>query len=221
MTEYEFEPIPGLPGHLPPGELLVWQGMPRWQTLARSAFHVRALAVYFGVLIAWRVVASAADGQSVAAAVTGSLWLLPAAAAALGLLCLLAWLIARSTIYSVTNRRIVMRFGVAVPMMINLPFKVVESASLRTNRDGTGDITVSLMGDDRIAYLHLWPHVRPWRLKRTQPALRSVADAEEVAAIVARVLAASVAEQAPVAAASPLPTPSRELAQPRLVAKAA
>ena len=39
--EYEIEPIPGLPGNLPPGESILWQGSPDWQAFARSVFHTR------------------------------------------------------------------------------------------------------------------------------------------------------------------------------------
>ena len=41
MTEYEAEPIRGLPGLLPKGEHIVWQGAPQWQALSRRAFHTR------------------------------------------------------------------------------------------------------------------------------------------------------------------------------------
>ena len=53
MTEYEVEPIPGLPGLLPPGEQILWQGSPDGRALARSAFHVRIVAGYFAILSAW------------------------------------------------------------------------------------------------------------------------------------------------------------------------
>ena len=32
--DYEFEPVPGLPEELPPGEMLLWQGAPDWKTIA-------------------------------------------------------------------------------------------------------------------------------------------------------------------------------------------
>ena len=34
----------------------------------------------------------------------------------------------------------------------------------------------------------MWPHVRPWHLANPQPMLRGVADAQKVAAILARAL---------------------------------
>ena len=39
MSEFDTEPVPGLPEQLPEGERLRWQGAPKWAALA-----VRALA---------------------------------------------------------------------------------------------------------------------------------------------------------------------------------
>ena len=58
------------------------------------------------------------------------------------------------------------QFGVALPMTLNIPFRVIGAAALRAYADGTGDIPVALTGGDRIAYLLLWPHARPWRAAR-------------------------------------------------------
>ena len=40
----------GLPGPLPKGERLLWQGRPALVSLARRAFHVDLVALYFGGL---------------------------------------------------------------------------------------------------------------------------------------------------------------------------
>jgi hypothetical protein len=186
----------GLPAPLPPGERLLWQGAPRWGALARRAFHVRKLAIYCAVLLAWRVVADLSDGQSPASAALGALWLTPLVLGAVGIPALLAWLFSRTTVYTITSRRVVLRSGVALPMTLNIPFRLVGSAALKTYRDGTGDIPLALAGPDRIGYLHLWPNVRPWRVARAEPMLRAVPDAARVAGILAQALAAA-AEPAP------------------------
>ena len=191
----------GLPAPLPPGERLLWQGAPRWGALARRAFHVRKLAFYCAALLAWRVVADISDGQAPASAALGALWLTPLVLGAVGIPALLAWLFSRTTVYTITSRRVVLRSGVALPMTLNIPFRLIESAALRTFRDGTGDIPLALAGPDRIGYLHLWPSVRPWRVARTEPMLRAVPDAARVAEILARALAA---------AAEPVPTPAEQ-----------
>ena len=82
---------------------------------------------------------------------------------------------------SVTSRRIVMKLGIALPVFFNLPFSKIASASLRVYADGSGDIPVALGEGQRIAYLHLWPHARPFRIAHPEPAMRSVPDAQAVA----------------------------------------
>lgn len=179
----------GLPEALPAGERILWQGAPRWQTLALRALHARKLAIYFGILLVWRGATALHDGRTPAEAATAVLWLLPLAAAALGLVLLLAWLSARTTVYTITDRRVVMRIGIVLGISLNLPHGRIASAALRTHADGTGDIPLQLKGDDRIAYVHLWPHARPWRFARTEPMLRAIPDAGAVAKILSRALA--------------------------------
>lgn len=191
MSEHEFEPVRGLPETLPPGERLLWQGSPRWQSLAVSAFHARKVGLYFLALIALDAGASFAAGRPAGAVAASAAGLVVLALAAVGLLALLAWLTARSTVYSITTRRLVLRFGVALPMSINLPFSVIESASVRTHRDGSSDLPLVLMPGSRIGYLITWPHVRPWQFARPQPMLRAVPDGERVAALLGAGLAAS------------------------------
>ena len=81
----------------------------------------------------------------------------------IGVLALMAWLNARASLYTLTNRRVVMRIGVAIPVSFNLPFKRLAEANLRLHADGTADIALTLSHPDRIAWLHLWPHARPFR----------------------------------------------------------
>ncbi len=191
MSEVEVEPVRGLPERLPPGERILWQGSPDVRSLARRAFHVRKLAVYFAVLLGWRVASGFIAGKSLVAVAVSSIWFVPLALAAVGLPALLAWLYARTTVYTITNRRVVIRFGVALPMSLNLPFRIVAAAGLRTYADGTGDIPLTLRGPDRIAYLHLWPNARPWRINQPEPMLRGVAQAAQVAETLAGALAAT------------------------------
>jgi hypothetical protein len=209
IGEHDDEPVRGLPEPLPPGERILWQGSPRWQALARDAFHVRKLAAYFGVILVLRGIVSWSDGRSVFDAVVAALWLLPLALLALGLLAVLAWLSARTTVYTITNRRVAMRIGIVLTMCLNLPFRAIAGAGLRTDRDGTGDIPLALSGHDHLAYLHLWPHVRPWRFAHPEPMLRGIPDAARTGRTLAAALAAAVGGTAwATAGASALPPAS-------------
>jgi len=200
VSEFDIEPVPGLPEQLPEGELLRWQGAPKWGALAVRALHVRTVAIYFGGLIALRVGYMLFTGESAKVVVLSGLWLVLLCLAAILILTLTAYALARSTIYSITDRRVVIRFGVALPMAVNIPFKAVQSAGLRRYPDGVGDIPMVLGDGHRVSYLILWPNVRPWRIFDAQPMLRCVPDVDRVAEILADALRAATEGEQPAAA---------------------
>jgi hypothetical protein len=185
MSEHDFEPIRGLPADLPEGETLLWQGAPDWKVLAREAFHIRAVGAYFAVMIVWRILGALVAGQTAPAALTTAIEVAPLAVAGLGLLAFLAWLNSRTTVYSITNKRVVLRFGAALTKAINIPFTVVDGAALKSLPHGAGDLALTLKAPNKIAFLQLWPHARPWRLTAPEPTLRAIADVHGVAEILA------------------------------------
>lgn len=191
MSEYANEPIRGLPGLLPPGEHIVWQGTPAWRSLGRKAMHTRLVGGYFAVLVAWSLLNVATGHRTLASALPGIEITLGVGAAAFSLLTLLGWLSARATVYTITNKRIVMRFGIALPKCVNLPFSQIASVGLEVHGDGTGDLPLSVK-ETRLGFIHLWPHVRPWRVGKPEPMLRSLADPRGVARTLADALAAAV-----------------------------
>ena len=185
MREYEYEPINGLPENLPEGESIVWQGAPRWTALANRVFQVRTLALYFAALIGIHVVYKLMDGASSSHVWGGVSWQLTLATVSLGLLSGAAWLYARSTVYTLTNKRLVLRSGVATPMMVNLPLEKLESAGLRLCSDGTGDMLFTPTSDTKLYYMLLWPHVRLLGFRKIQQLFRGIPDAQNVARLLA------------------------------------
>ena len=184
MNEHDFEPVHGLPGDLPPGELVLWQGAPDWRVLARHGLHLPGLAVYFAALLGWFIVAHA--GQFTPAVALRLAEFAGLAGAALGLVALFAILAARTTVYTVTNRRVAIRFGVALSMTLNLPLAQIEAADQRANRDGSGDVALRLTPEAKVAYLLLWPHARPWRYSRAEPMLRAIPNVAALSAALCR-----------------------------------
>ena len=187
--EHEFEAVHGLPEALPTDETMLWQGSPDALLMARQALHLDLIGIYFAALVAWSGISAWYDG----AALTQTLIIMGRATAlfalAMGLLGVIGLLIARTSVYTITDRRVVMRIGVVLSITFNLPFKQIEAAAVRhRGTAGAGDVVLSLNGADRIAYLHLWPHVRPWQMKRTQPMLRALANVDEVAKVLATAL---------------------------------
>lgn len=213
--DFDFEPIPGLPSLPPQGERILWQGQPDWWALAIKAFHIRKVGIYFAVLVAWRGVAAYAEGLTMAMASRHMLWIALLGAICMAVLALLAYAYARSTIYTVTTRRIVIRSGVALPVTINLPFSQIEAAAVKVRADGIGDIPVRLTKGNRIAALALWPNWRPWRFTRPEPMLRCIRNASSVASLLASALSGApvqphllLATEAPKPSGAAMPTPA-------------
>jgi hypothetical protein len=183
--DFDFEPMPGLPAMPPEGERVLWQGSPHWKTLANSVFHVRWIGVYFALLATWRIVAGLHDGRETTDILIVVGVLAGMAAVTVAFFVGYAWAIGRTTVYTLTTRRLVMRFGVALPMTINVPFTVIEGAGLKEHGDGVGDVALTLGEKQHIAYAVLWPHARPWRLSKPEPMLRAIPNAKAVAALMA------------------------------------
>jgi len=180
--EYEFEPQFGLPERLPSDEFIVWQGAPDVAALAYSAFHFKKLALYFAVLIVACAWPALEDGAGVTAVLLAIKWIAPLAIIAMATVWMLAYCTARTTVYTITNKRVVMRLGIVLTVSFNLPLMQLASADVRVLQNGYGDITLALKGADRIGWVHLWPSVRPWRIAKPEPSLRAVPDVQMVAA---------------------------------------
>lgn len=172
MSEYDNEPVRGLPGDLPADEHIIWQGAPDWKHLARAALHIRLSVLYFGVIVVWAI--SRGDtNTAIAVTLLG--------AVVVGLFTLFAWGVGRTTVYTLTNKRVVLRIGVALNKCINLPLSEIEAANLKMLGDGHGNIVLNLKGAPRLGYTMLWPHARSLRFVRPQPMLRAIPEARTVA----------------------------------------
>jgi hypothetical protein len=180
-----------LPGRLPEGERILWQGSPDWRVMIGRVFHLRALAVYFGVLLTYFAVNAFARGTPMAEVVHDTAELAGLALIPIAVLGLYAWGTGIATTYTITNRRVAIKMGIALPMTMNLPFSRVDGASFRPARDGSGDVALQLAAGERVAYFMLWPHARPWRMAKAEPMLRALPQASQVAQTLARALAAS------------------------------
>jgi hypothetical protein len=183
--EHEFEPQYGLPERLPTGEAIVWQGSPVWLDLAKQVFHVHKIALYFGIILilrGWYQWGVGASWQTILASIV---MLAPLFGIALGCLYLLAYYSAKTTVYTITSKRVVMRIGIVLSVTYNIPFKEIFAANLVKSSSQASSIVLRLKPGTRIAYLQLWPHVRPWMLRYPQPMLRNLASAEAVAAVLA------------------------------------
>ncbi len=186
----------GLPDHLPEGERLVWQGRPDWKLLAVNVFHVRKIVLYFGLIIAGQAAMHLANGSTVAEALDAVPVLLALALAGVGVLAALAYASARTTHYTLTTKRALMKIGIALPVIINIPFRQIDGVSFAVTGGNRGNLVFKTGGEIRLAYLLLWPHARPWQLKKPQPAFRDIPEVEAVASRLAFLLGGQVPQEA-------------------------
>lgn len=204
---------------LPKGERLIWQGRPGVRALAIHVFHVRLAVGYFALLFAARIAISWFEEQPLPDALQMASRIAVPFLIVMALLLGLAVLYSRTTRYSITNRRLLLQFGAVLPMTLNVPFKQVASAAVKQYADGSGDLPLSVITEQRLAFLLLWPHVRPWKLNRVEPMLRGVKDARHVADVLATALAAASSQSPePVEPAMSVPRPA---VTPAIVATAA
>lgn len=182
--DFNFEPIRGLPAVLPAGEEILWQGSPNPLRLAKDALGLNWVLGYFALLAIWRVIVSSSIVPFNEAMGHGVPFLIAGIVAGL-LLIGIATVQARSTVYTLTNKRACMRIGAALTMTLNLPYVQIGTAQVAVRKSGIGNITFELIGETRLSYLMTWPHVRPWHFTRTQPAFRAIPDAARVAKLFA------------------------------------
>ena len=185
-TGLKFEPVNGLPEKLPPGEKILWQGKPAVILLAWHSFGVKLATLYVVIAMIYQ------SALSLSATTEASLvpilvfylliWFLSSA-----LFYLLAHFQRASTIYTVTNKRVVLKIGAALSISYNIPFKQISSVDLKAY-GVKGSIAISLLGDNKISYLSCWPHVRPWHFSKPCPSLLFLDNIEEVSQIIKKAM---------------------------------
>jgi hypothetical protein len=180
--DFKFEPVRGLPEALPEGEHILWQGSPAPLRLARDALGLTWVAGYFAVLTVWRVGVSSTYVSFGEALAHGIPFIVVGMLSCL-LIFGLAYMQARSAVYTLTNKRVAMRIGAALTMTLNLPYTQIGNAGLDVKKSGHGSLAFELIGDTRFSYLMTWPHVKPWQMSKTKPSFRSIADVAKVAEI--------------------------------------
>ncbi len=195
--------IRGVPHALPDGEHLLWEGAPSAPLVAKHVFHRAWVIAYFAVMTGWWVV-------STMGTVTTNEFLVQLgvrvglALIVLGVVEFMARAVARTTVYAITSKRVVLKIGVVLPMTINLPLRLLQDAGIARFRDGSGQIALTLLPGDRLAYIALWPHCKVFKLNQPSPVLRGLPNPDEVGALLRDAIVADNDAESVISAA---PTP--------------
>ena len=193
QDDFAFEPIRGLPERPPEGEVILWQGQPNWLRLSIDSLNVWWVLGYFIFLFVWRFI-SVSDLMPIYQAVLVSLPFLALALIVTLLLMLVGYIQANATVYTITNKRVVMRIGAALTVTLNLPFTEIENAAIASGSKDFGTIVIDTKQTTKFSFLVLWPHARAWHFKKPQPSLRCIPDAAQVAKILSNAAKARLIE---------------------------
>ena len=191
--DFAVEPIVGLPELLPKGEVILWQGRPNWLRLTIESLNLWWVIGYFGLLAAWRFL-TVIDYMPLGTAFSASIPFLFVAAFVGLLLCGVGYIQAKATLYTITNRRVVMRIGAALTLTLNLPFTKIDNAAVAKKRGGFGNIAFETSGDTKFSFFVLWPHARSWYFGKPQPALKCIPDIEKVSSILGQAAKSRIIE---------------------------
>ncbi|HTW27033.1 MAG TPA: photosynthetic complex putative assembly protein PuhB [Acetobacteraceae bacterium] len=164
---------------------VLWEGRPAWRSAAADLFRIRWISLYFCGLILYAAVEAGLKGLPLPLALAALAGLSLSGMAVLGLVMLAAWLVQRTSRYTLTETHLQMCFGIALPATLSIPLAVIEDVALRVRPDHSGDIVIRA-GAERIPLHRLFPHCRPWSFQRPQPMLRSVPRAATVGVLLAR-----------------------------------
>ncbi len=160
-----------------PGERVLWRGRPAWRAVMRDVLHVRIMMGYFAAILLWGFASDRADGWTP----LNTLWrgapIMAIALAVFGACALFAWAISRTTTYELTSERFVLHYGVALTASLSIPLCRIAAVGVHPRGDATGDVLLTPKPGQRLSYVKLWPHARPWRWSRAEPMLRGVPQA--------------------------------------------
>jgi hypothetical protein len=147
--------------------------------------YLKYIAFYLVALIAARTGYLVVAGEPVATWSGMLIWQMLASAFVMLLIVGLAAVYSRTTRYSLTNERLIIKTGAAITIHINLPLQQIIGADLREYSDDTGDITLQVSQADKLYWLLMWPNVRSWWVRPLRPVLRGLKDAPTVAHLLA------------------------------------
>ena len=168
---------------IPPSEKILWIGKPDWKSLAYHAFFLKYLLIYLLLAAVYSVSVYGKDIDLGLFFVSFTPYLLSGVLAG-SVISFIAFLQSKNTVYVLTEKRIIIRSGIALIFLLNAPLKNIESIDRQFLRNGCGNISFSTTSKKRIPFLSCWPSVRPWSFISPKPAFRSVPEISELETII-------------------------------------
>ena len=167
---------------IPNGESILWKGRPSLWGFSWNLFGLKWITLYLGILSVVSVARFFASDFYTAFYVDFLPFFLSGIFASIILIGLAATQ-TYSTVYIITENRVIIKTGAALSFLISMPFKKIKEVNLQKRGASIGTISFELLSEKRVPYISCWPSVRPWKFKRTQPAFSCIGSVDEVATI--------------------------------------
>ena len=168
---------------IPPEEKVLWSGRPEWKALAYHSFGLKYLVFY--LIFAALYCLAELDGAIVFGLLLTKFLPYCFSGILAGLVLTgLAYFQALNTAYVVTEKRIVIRSGVALVFLLNAPFKKISSIDKQILKNSLGNFSFTTNSKRRIPFLSCWPSVKPWSFIEPKPAFKCIANADKIEEII-------------------------------------
>ena len=182
---------------IPEGESILWKGKPSFWGFSWYFFGLKLLAFYL-IILSVVFAARLTVTDFFTAFVVDFLPFLLSGILTSCILMALAKIQSQSSVYIITENRVIIKSGAALSFLISMPFKKIKAVNLQKRKGSLGTISFELNSGKRVPYISCWPSVRPWRFKNTEPAFSCIENVDEVATILRKsVMAGRVSLQAP------------------------
>jgi len=178
----KFEAPKNILDAIPDGESILWKGKPSLWGFSWNLFGLKWITFYLSILSVVSIARFFASDFHTAFYIDFLPFFLSGIFASIILIGLAA-IQAYSTVYIITENRVIIKTGAALSFLISMPFKKIKEVNLQKRGASIGTISFELFSKKRVPYISCWPSVRPWKFKKTQPAFSCVRSVEEVATI--------------------------------------
>ena len=178
----KFEALKNILDAIPNGESILWKGRPSLWGFSWNLFGLEWITLYLSMLSIVSVARFFASDFYTAFYVDFLPFFLSGIFASIILIGLAATQ-TYSTVYIITENRVIIKTGAALSFLISMPFKKIKEVNLQKRGASIGTISFELLSEKRVPYISCWPSVRPWKFKRTQPAFSCIGSVDEVATI--------------------------------------
>ena len=167
---------------IPEGESILWKGKPSFWGFSWYFFGLKLLAFYL-IILSVVFAARLTVTDFFTAFVVDFLPFLLSGILTSCILMALAKIQSQSSVYIITENRVIIKSGAALSFLISMPFKKIKAVNLQKRKGSLGTISFELNSGKRVPYISCWPSVRPWRFKNTEPAFSCIENVDEVATI--------------------------------------